>query len=148
MVSLPYGQFDLQPTAYPLKTFNEGDSMETDLLKKALVDFLVQVVLEVKARTLPSIQAEFLSMLETRRSLVESEDPGSSKPSPPGTGRFVSVKQAADVWGTSPVAFRRTLERMFPELPKGIVVRLGRRVRVDLAALEKWLVNRGSSPRR
>jgi len=122
--------------------------METDVLKKALVEFLVDVVLEVKARTVIAVE-DRLKLLSTdeRKLLVERSQRAVDKPIPP-MPRFISMAQAGQYWGASAKGFRQMLDRLFAELPKGIVVRVGKRTRVDIRAFEDWLVSKEANPRR
>lgn len=121
--------------------------METEALKKALVDFLVEVVTEVKSRAVSSIAERAQSSPERDSILSERKNSASQGQPLPALPRFLSTSQAAQYWGTSTVGFRRMLERLFPEIPKGIVVRVGKRVRVDMRAFETWLVTKETNPR-
>ena len=121
--------------------------MELEPLKKALVEFLVDVVLEVKARTTITVEDRLKLLSPDERRLLEERQPALAKPAQP-MPRFISMAQAGKYWGTSPKGFRMMLDRLFAELPKGIVVRVGRRTRVDIRAFEEWLVSKETGSRR
>jgi hypothetical protein len=121
--------------------------MEMDALKNALIDLIVEVVKEVKNRTMPIAETRTRAIPDNDLENLETRPPMSQSPLQ-AMPRFVSTKQAASYWGTSTVGFRRMLDRLFPELPKGIVVRVGKRVRVDIRAFESWLVSKEIGPRR
>lgn len=121
--------------------------MEANDLKKVLVDFLVEVILEVKARTASPVEDRIKPLPEEDRKLIETRGVASEAPLP-AMPRFISMKQAAKYWGASTVGFRRMLDRLFAELPKGIVVRVGKRVHVDIRAFESWLVAKEVGSRR
>ncbi len=114
--------------------------MELQVLRKVLVEFLVDVVTEVKARTTPANGGFERTNPEIDRILSERNRTAPEAPPLSAMPRFLSMSQAAHYWGGSSKGFRQMLDRLFAELPKGVVVRVGRRTRVDMKAFEAWLV--------
>src|SRR5579862_3901105 len=107
-----------------LSVFSERGEMELDALKKVLVDILVEVVTEVRARTMVSDSGQQRIHPAVEQILTERNRAAPELPPLSSMPRFLSMSQAARYWGGSSKGFRQMLDRLFAELPKGIVVRV------------------------
>jgi hypothetical protein len=117
--------------------------MEANDLKEALVAFVVDVLIEARARLGSTIESHLKEILEKeRRLLVTSGAPAlplaTERELP--RSRYLDMKQGGEYFGMKPAAFRKMLDRT--PLPEGLLIRWGRRVRIDIHAFEKWLASR------
>ena len=118
--------------------------MDSDTLKNVLITFAVDVLVEARARLGNVIKDHLRKVLERERRFQEGEArliPDAQKPK----GRFMDMKQAGEYMGMSAAAFGRMIERH--PLPPGVMLRLGRRRRIDIYAFEKWLLSQSKAPR-
>jgi hypothetical protein len=119
--------------------------MENNALKEALVSIVVDVLIEAKARIGGMIEAHLRQVLERERQLLSvsgMQVPTAIVDQGKPRSRYLDMRQAGEYFGMKPAAFRKMLDRTI--LPDGILVRFGRRFRIDIQAFEKWLVSQKS----
>lgn len=114
--------------------------MDQETLKNAAVAFIVDILVEAQAQLASRTQERLEQLVLKERELFELERLARPKPASDRARlepRYLDMRQAGQVMGMTPKAFRCAIQRMV--LPKGVLVRFGRRMRVDVKAFEKWL---------